>query len=127
MAGLLPCLHPCTRPRTTALCTATPGCVRTNCSQRMAKVFDQYLSFIALEGKLFSLGLRDTYLQLNDPKAQDMQVQVRKGAYHLCSSHARHSRASPAQEQPCRAAGGAHARMRQRQQGRTTERGQCGL
>ena len=50
--------------------------MRTGCSQRVAKVFDQYLSFLALEGRLFSLGLRDTYLQLNDPKAQDTQVQV---------------------------------------------------
>ena len=52
------------------------GCVRTGCSQRIAKVFDQYLSFIALEGRLFSLGLRETYLQLNDPRAQDTQVQA---------------------------------------------------
>lgn len=50
--------------------------MRTGCSQRVAKVFDQYLSFLALEARLFSLGLRDTYLQLNDPKAQDTQVQV---------------------------------------------------
>ena len=39
---------------------------------------DQYLSFIALEGQLFSLGLPNSYLQLNDPKAQDTQIQVRK-------------------------------------------------
>jgi hypothetical protein len=45
-------------------------------AQRIAKVFDQYLSFIALEGRLFSLGLRETYLQLNDPNAQDFQIQV---------------------------------------------------
>lgn len=52
------------------------GSVRANCAQRIAKVFDQYLSFIALESRLFSLGLPDTYLLLNDPKAQDTQVQV---------------------------------------------------
>ena len=39
---------------------------------------DQYLSFIALEGRLFSLGLPSSYLQLNDPKAQDTQIQVCK-------------------------------------------------
>ena len=53
--------------------------MRTGCSQRIAKVFDQYLSFIALEGRLFSLGLRDSYLQLNDPRAPDAQVQVLRG------------------------------------------------
>ncbi|KAK9915015.1 hypothetical protein WJX75_003656 [Coccomyxa subellipsoidea] len=51
------------------------GSVRAGCPQRIAKVFDQYLSFIALESRLFSLGLPDTYLLLNDPKAQDVQVQ----------------------------------------------------
>ncbi len=52
------------------------GSVRAGCPQRIAKVFDQYLSFTALESRLFSLGLPDTYLLLNDPKAQDAQVQV---------------------------------------------------
>ena len=52
------------------------GLVQANCPQRIAKVHDQYLSFIALEGRLFSLGLPDSYLQLNDPRAQDTQIQV---------------------------------------------------
>ena len=52
------------------------GLVQANCPQRIAKVHDQYLSFTALEARLFSLGLPDTYLQLNDPKAQDTQIQV---------------------------------------------------
>ena len=43
---------------------------------------DQYLSFIALEGRLFSLGLPNSYLQLNDPKAQDTQIQVRMLCWH---------------------------------------------
>ena len=43
---------------------------------------DQYLSFIALEGRLFSLGLPNSYLQLNDPKAQDTQIQVRRLCWH---------------------------------------------
>ena len=54
----------------------TAGLVRASCPQRIAKVHDQYLSFMALEARLFSLGLPDTYLQLNDPKAQDTQIQV---------------------------------------------------
>ncbi len=59
------------------------GAVRANVAQRIAKVYDQYLSFIALEGRLFSLGLQDTYLQLNDPKARDTQIQVRTA----CKKH----------------------------------------
>jgi len=35
------------------------------------------MSFIALEAGLFSLGIPDTYLQLNDPQAQDTQIEVR--------------------------------------------------
>ena len=36
----------------------------------------QYLSFMSLENNLFSLGLPDTYVQLNDPTAQDQQIEV---------------------------------------------------
>lgn len=43
---------------------------------------DQYLSFIALEGRLFSLGLPTSYLQLNDPKAQDTQIQACMLCWH---------------------------------------------
>lgn len=56
--------------------------VAAACAQRVGKVYDQYLSFIALEAGLFSLGLRDTYLQLNDPAARDTQISVR------CPAHA---------------------------------------
>ena len=41
-----------------------------------AQVFDQYLSFVALEAGLFSLSLPDSYLQLNDPAAQDTQIEA---------------------------------------------------
>lgn len=44
--------------------------------QRISKVFDQYLSFTALERDLFSLGLPQTYLQLNDPTVGDAQVEA---------------------------------------------------
>ena len=64
------------RGNMTALMCVTAGLVRASCPQRIAKVHDQYLSFMALEARLFSLGLPDTYLQLNDPKAQDTQIQV---------------------------------------------------
>ena len=50
--------------------------VAASCVQRVGRVYDQYLSFIALEAGLFSLGLRDTYLQLNDPAARDTQIAV---------------------------------------------------
>ena len=39
-------------------------------------MFDQFLAFIALEAGLFSLGLPDAYLQLNDPGAKDTQIEV---------------------------------------------------
>jgi len=39
-------------------------------------VFDQYLSFVALEAGLFSLSMPDSYLQLNDPAAQDTQIEA---------------------------------------------------
>lgn len=65
------------------MCDGTAGLVRANCPQRIAKVHDQYLSFTALEARLFSLGLPDTYLQLNDPKAQDTQIQVTP-SLHTC-------------------------------------------
>jgi hypothetical protein len=54
--------------------------VAAACAQRVGKVYDQYLSFIALEAGLFSLGLRDTYLQLNDPAARDTQISARRPA-----------------------------------------------
>lgn len=44
--------------------------------KRIAKVFDQFLSYTALERDLFSLGLPQTYLQLNDPSAGDVQVEA---------------------------------------------------
>lgn len=57
--------------------------VAASCAQRVGKVYDQYLSFIALEAGLFSLGLRDTYLQLNDPAARDTQIAVRPAAVYV--------------------------------------------
>ena len=42
----------------------------------VAQVFDQYLSFVALEAGLFSLSQPDSYLELNDPAAQDTQIEA---------------------------------------------------
>lgn len=44
-------------------------------------MYDQYLAFIALEPGLFSLGLPDVYLQLNDPGAVDTQIEARPQLY----------------------------------------------
>jgi hypothetical protein len=40
-------------------------------------VYDQHLSFVALEPGLFSLALPAAYQQLNDPAAKDTEVEVR--------------------------------------------------
>jgi hypothetical protein len=53
------------------------GVVKANAVGRVAKLFDEYLSFIALEPSCFSLGLPDSYLALNDPTAKDTQIEVR--------------------------------------------------
>lgn len=46
-------------------------------AQRITQVFDKYLSFISLETGLFSLGLHDTYVALNDPRKTDKEIEVR--------------------------------------------------
>jgi hypothetical protein len=60
------------------------GVVKANAVGRVAKLFDEYLSFIALEPSCFSLGLPDSYLALNDPTAKDTQIEVR--ALGWCSA-----------------------------------------
>lgn len=40
------------------------------------QVFDQYTAFVALEPTLFSLGLPEAYVDLNDPTARDYQIEV---------------------------------------------------
>ena len=52
------------------------GAVEKACVQRISKVHDQHLAYIALESNLFSLGLPRSYLAVNDPGANDMQVEV---------------------------------------------------
>lgn len=77
-AGLYDSFHinlalSCPRPLLETLASNT---VSTQSVQRIAKIYDQYMSFIALEAGLFSLGLPDTYIQLNNPQAQDSQIEA---------------------------------------------------
>ena len=60
----------------TQIAPAGAGAVERQCVQRVAKVHDQHLSFIALEAGLFSLGLPNSYLAINDPGANDTQIEV---------------------------------------------------
>ena len=52
------------------------GTVKANAVQKIARVEDQYMSFISLEKGLFSLGLPEVYTQLNDPTARDTDIEV---------------------------------------------------
>lgn len=58
------------------------GAVKANAIGKVAKLYDEYLSFIALEPTFFSLGLPDCYLQLNDPSARDTQIEVRSAPHN---------------------------------------------
>jgi hypothetical protein len=55
------------------------GAVRSNAVAKVSRVFDEYLAFVALEATMFSLGLPDCYLSLNDPLAKDAQIEVGVG------------------------------------------------
>lgn len=50
--------------------------VRGGGAGRVAKLFDQYCSFVGLEPSLFSLGLPDAYVALNNPGAKDNDIEV---------------------------------------------------
>lgn len=52
------------------------GAVERSCVQRISKVHDQHLAYVALEANLFSLGLPRSYLAINDPGANDSQIEV---------------------------------------------------
>lgn len=49
--------------------------VERNASIRVAQVYDQHTNFISLEPGLFSLGMPNAYLDLNDPKARDTMIE----------------------------------------------------
>ncbi len=52
------------------------GLVACGAAARIARIHDQYSQFVSLESGLFSLGLPSTYLQLNDPAAQDSAIEA---------------------------------------------------
>lgn len=56
------------------------GAVDGNAAARIARVYDQYSSFTSLESTLFSLGMPDAYVDLNDPTARDTQIEQTVGA-----------------------------------------------
>lgn len=51
------------------------GLVEANASARVIQVFDQYARFVSLDSGLFSLGLPNTYLELNDPQSKDTIIE----------------------------------------------------
>jgi len=60
--------------------------VNGNAVARISQVYDQYVNFVSLEPRLFSLGLKNTYLELNDPHSKDNAIekvieQVVEGIY----------------------------------------------
>lgn len=50
--------------------------LKTDSLHRISKVYDQYLEFVSLDHRLFSLAQPQTYVQLNDPAAQDKDVET---------------------------------------------------
>nr|XP_024390597.1 SEC1 family transport protein SLY1-like isoform X2 [Physcomitrium patens] len=50
--------------------------LKTDCFQRIAKVYDQYLEFVTLENGMFCLAQPLSYVHLNDPAAQEQDVQA---------------------------------------------------
>lgn len=71
--------------------TIASGMVKAATPTVVAKVFDQYLSFIALEHSLFTLALEDSYVQLNDNQADEAQLEgavsaVVEGLFSVCAT-----------------------------------------
>lgn len=65
------------------------GTVKAAATATVAKVYDQYLSFIALEPDLFTLSLADSYVHLNDNTASEADVAaaveaVVEGLFSVC-------------------------------------------
>ncbi|XP_002972416.2 SEC1 family transport protein SLY1 [Selaginella moellendorffii] len=52
------------------------GALKNDCMHRLSKVFDQYAEFVTLDTAMFSLALPDTYVRLNDPCAQDKDIEA---------------------------------------------------
>ena len=56
------------------------GVAASGAAARVARVYDQHAQFVSLEPGLFTLGLPSTYLDLNDPGAQDTAIEAAVGA-----------------------------------------------
>lgn len=52
------------------------GTLKSDCARRITKVYDQHLDFVTLDHSMFSLAQPQAYVQLNDPKAQDKEVEA---------------------------------------------------
>eukprot|EP00898_Chlorokybus_atmophyticus_P004670 jgi/Chlat1/5203/Chrsp33S05044 len=52
------------------------GAVKADCLHRVAKVYDQYVGFVALEPRMFTLAQPRSYAQLHDPTASDTDVEA---------------------------------------------------
>ena len=48
--------------------------VESNTTTMVKKVFDQYMDFVALEPKLFSLNIKQSFIQYNDPRKDEGSV-----------------------------------------------------
>lgn len=51
------------------------GALNSESVERISKVHDQYLEFVTLEDNLFSLADKSCYVQLNDPKAAEREIE----------------------------------------------------
>lgn len=67
-------LNFCSRLARRELEALAEGVAREGAAARISQVYDQYLQYLALEPGLFSLGLPQTYLTLNDPAASESAV-----------------------------------------------------
>lgn len=47
---------------------------RSQSSDRVAQVYDQYLSFVSLDANLFSLEIPQSYQRLNDPRSSEFTI-----------------------------------------------------
>jgi hypothetical protein len=50
--------------------------VKAHATAKVAKVFDQYVNFVSLGANMFSLAQKNVYVALNDPTANDKDVEA---------------------------------------------------
>lgn len=51
------------------------GSLHSDSVSRISKIYDQYLEFVTLDNRLFSLAQTSTYVQLNDPSAGEREIE----------------------------------------------------